>query len=265
MSGTIRDKLWIWGQNPNTHHGRGNPWRLPGENRMTPLEGAYYLGVPNCCRVGMLGLPRPPFDQDAMALESLDRVVWSILGDTHSGNEVYLDEVLRIAKKNPNVVGAVMDDFICSPGRSEVYTPDKLQEYRKRLHEELSRRLDLWVVVYEYELDKPIKPFLDECDVITFWTWNADNLPMLEENYRRLRDIIGEDKPVLMGCYMWDYGGAQPMPLDLMQHQLDVYYGWLKDKKIEGVIFCSNCIADLGLETVDLTRKWIREKGSEQI
>lgn len=263
MSAALRDKLWLWGQNPNTHHGNGNPWRLPGENRMTPMEGCCYLGIPNCCRVGMSGLPKPPFDQDAMVLDTLDRVVWSILGDTHSGNESYLDEVLRIARKHPNVVGAVMDDFICTPGRSEIYTPQKLREYRERLHEELQRRLDLWVVVYEYELEKPIKPSLDECDVITFWTWHAKNLTMLEENYRRLREIAGESKPILAGCYMWDYGGAQPMPPDLMQLQLEVYHSWLNEGKIDGIIFCSNCIADIGLSAVETAREWICGHGGE--
>ena len=265
MPVTLKDKLWIWGQNPNTHHGNGNPWRLPGENRMTPLEGCCYLGIPNCCRVGMSGLPKPPFDQDAMVLDTLDRVVWSILGDTHSGNDVYLDEVLRIARKHPNVVGAVMDDFICTPGRSEIYTPQVLREYRERLHQELSRKLDLWVVAYEYELDKPIKASLDECDVITFWTRNAANLTMLEENYRRLREIVGENKSVLMGCYMWDYGAALPMPMDLMQYQLDVYHNWLHEGKIDGIIFCSNCIADLDLKAVDYTRDWIREHAMETL
>ncbi len=263
MAETLRDKLWIWGQDPNTHHGTENPWRLPGENRMTPLEGCCYLDIPNCCRVGMSGIPKPPFDRDAMVLDTLDRVVWSILGDTHSGNDAYLEEVLRIAKKHPNVVGAILDDFICSPGRSEIYTPEKLKEYREKLHTELDRPLDLRVVLYEYELDKPVKAHLDECDVITFWTWYAANLTQLEANYEKLREIVGPNKPILMGCYMWDYGGALPMPLDLMEYQLEVYRKWLHEGKIDGIIFCSNCIADLELKAVDYTKAWIQEHGAE--
>jgi hypothetical protein len=39
----------------------------------------------------------------------------------------------------------------------------------------------------------------------------------------------------------------------------------LKKGDIEGIIFCSNCIADIGLETVEYTRKWIAEVGNERI
>jgi len=72
----IRDMLWIWGQDPNGHH----LYNLPGTSKMSALEGAYYLGVRNCCRVVMTGTPLPPWDQDSRALVSLDRVVWSVIG-----------------------------------------------------------------------------------------------------------------------------------------------------------------------------------------
>ncbi|HOJ10432.1 MAG TPA: hypothetical protein PK733_07560 [Clostridiales bacterium] len=64
---------------------------------------------------------------------------------------------------------------------------------------------------------------------------------------------------------MWDYGGKNPMPIDLMQYQLDKYYEWLKSGEIDGIIFCSNCIADLGLEAVDITREWIKKVGGERL
>ncbi|MEA4888580.1 MAG: hypothetical protein VB070_03845 [Clostridiaceae bacterium] len=35
----------------------------------------------------------------------------------------------------------------------------------------------------------------------------------------------------------------------------------MKSGKIEGVIFCANCIADLGLDAVAWTRRWIKEVG----
>ena len=262
----LRDKLWIWGQTPGTHHGAlDNMWKLPGVNRMTPAEGCYYLGIPNCCRVGMLGEPKPPWDQEAMPLESLDKVVWSILGDTHSGNDEYLDEVLRMAKLHPNVTGAVMDDFICSPERSAIYTPERVAGFRERLHTEVDRPLDLWVVLYEYELDKPVKPWLDEVDAVTFWTWYGEKLEELEENYQRLRAIVGEEKSLIMGLYMWDYGNACELTDERMQLQLDTYHRWLHEGKIDGVIVCSNCIADVGIPAVQTLRRWVREHGDEEL
>ena len=45
--------------------------------------------------------------------------------------------------------------------------------------------------------------------------------------------------------------------MDLMKYQLDKYLELYEQGKIKGVILCSNCIADLGLATVDYTREWL--------
>ncbi|NMA07542.1 MAG: hypothetical protein GX929_00325 [Clostridiales bacterium] len=266
----LRDKLWIWGQNAGTHHNtrNGNVWNLPGTNRMTPLEGCYYMGIPNCCRVVMGGIPTPPFDQEAMVLDTLGQVVWSIIGDGGShreGEAVDLDEVIRIAKKHPNVTGGIMDDFM-NPSRMAIYTPDKLKMYRECLNNAIpGRKLDLWTVIYTHELKDEAIPYLAEIDRVSFWTWSGHKLLNLDENFARLRELIGPDKPVLCGCYMWNYGNRAPMPMDLMEYQLDKYYQWLKNGTIEGIIFCSNTIADLEIKAVDYARAWIKAHGDEDI
>jgi len=109
----LKDKFWLWGQSPNAHHETGdNYYNLPGLNIMTPLEGAMYLGVNNCCRVVIHNQPHPPFDQHSMALASMKQVVWSVLGASGSNNDgVDLKEVLRQAEIFPNITGGVLDDF----------------------------------------------------------------------------------------------------------------------------------------------------------
>lgn len=56
----LKDKLWLWGQDAGSHHAAvGNKsWKLPGENRMGPAEGAAYMGIKNIFRVVMGGGPR---------------------------------------------------------------------------------------------------------------------------------------------------------------------------------------------------------------
>lgn len=53
----LKDKLWLWGQDAGSHHAAvGNKsWKLPGENRMGPAEGAAYMGIKNIFRVVMGG------------------------------------------------------------------------------------------------------------------------------------------------------------------------------------------------------------------
>jgi hypothetical protein len=258
----VRDKLWIWGQEPNSH----SAYNLPGTSRMTALEGAYYLGVRNCCRVVMSNKPLPPWDQDSMALVSMDQVVWSVIGSGGSErNDVRdgdLAEVLRQAQRFPNVTGGILDDFLGN--RRDIFTPDDVARWRDRLHTAAPRPLDLWVVLYDHQLDEPVQPYLDVCDVITFWTWKAKDLDRLEENLQRVT-CMTPGKRRLLGCYMYDYGVKQRMPLELMQKQCVLGLQWMRAGLLDGMIFCSNCCADLGLEAVEWAREWIARVGDEQI
>ena len=264
----LKDNFWLWGQNAGSHH-RGSPekgYKLPGTNRMEAAEGGKYFGIPNCCRVAMMAGPVPPFDAESEKLKDFKQVVWSILG---AGGGVKLNEdgwgdlneVIRQAKLHPNVTGGILDDF-CSKKRLGVFTPERLGEIRAKMRAEVGRPMDLWVVWYKSQLDDPVQAHLDACDVITFWTWEAKDLKNLDANMARVIAMT-PGKRHLAGCYMWDYGGRQPMPLDLMKYQCEKYYQWMQEGKIEGIIFCSNCIADLGLEAVAWTRQWIAEVGDE--
>lgn len=260
----IADFLWLWGQDAGTHHEavdkNGNMlWKLPGINRMTPCEGAEFFGIINMCRVTMLNKPEPPFDNEMEKLSRCKKVAWSIIGDEGSkrtnGGKSDIDEVLRLAAKYRNVTGGIMDDFF-TPERRAVYTPSVLRGFADRLH---GAGLDLWTVIYEHQLDLPVDDQLKECDIVSFWTWRAENLSRLEENMSRLESKISKKQKIYAGCYMWDYGGKDIMPLETMEYQLEVYKKWLFDGRIEGIVLCSNCIADIGLEAVDFTKQWIEQ------
>lgn len=265
----LRDKLWLWGQTAGTHTiFPENIFNLPGVSRMTPLEGCVYLGIPNMCRTVMDGKPVPPYDQEALPLEKLNKVVWSIVGSCDSerykngGDDI--DEVIRMSEKYDNVVGGILDDIL-NETRINVYTPKIIEGYADRLHNSGKRPLDLWIVIYEHELEEWAMPYLNACDVATFWTWHAKHLVDLEPNVRKLRKMFKGNKPILVGLYMWDYGGRKELPNEWMQHQLDCVYKLLKEKTIDGVIFCSNCIADIGIHAVDMAKIWIEKHGNEEI
>ena len=40
---------------------------------------------------------------------------------------------------------------------------------------------------------------------------------------------------------------------------------WLREGRIEGMIFLASCICDLGIETVEWTRAWIAEVGEQKL
>lgn len=267
----LRDKLWIWGQDAGSHHNtlKGNIWNLPGENHLGPTEGCQYLGIPNCCRVVMHGLPMPPFDHEAEKMDCLRSVVWSVIGDCESvrnDNDTDLEEVIRIARLHPNTSGAILDDFM-SEKRRAIFTPERLKQMRERLHTALDdQQLDFWTVLYMHELSEAVVPWIKEVDIVTLWAWHAEELEQLDESHKKLKLLMADNpKPVLAGCYLYDYGGRKPMPMDIMRQQMDTYYRWLQEKEIDGIVFCSNAIADIGLEAADYVKQWIECHGDEEI
>jgi len=139
-----------------------------------------------------------------------------------------------------------------------------LQRLRARL-DAAARHPDLWVVLYTGEFGLPaVRPHLDLCDVVTMWTWVADDLAALEQNLTRCDEVIGDKRKVL-GLYMWDYGAKRPIPLPVMEAQCEAGLRWLREGRIEGMIFLASCICDVGLEAVEWTREWIAANGSEAL
>ncbi len=255
-----RNELWVWGQDAGSHHEAADGvFKLPGANKMGPTEGAAYLGIPNICRVGMSGKPEPPFDDEAELLRDVPKVVWSIIGDNGSTrNDDGSDDtsyVVAVAKKYPNIIGGIMDDFL-SEKRMAVYTPERVGQMADELH---AAGLKLWTVIYEHELVEEVVPYLDQCDVITFWVWYSELLENTEAYLAKLKTLLNHNQKIYLGCYMWDYGNSAPMPMDRMKAQLELDKKLIESGEVAGIIFCSNCIADLGLEPVEYTRKWIAE------
>jgi hypothetical protein len=231
---------------------------------MTPAEAAYYMGIPNCVMVVFDDLPKPPFRRHALAFSPLKQVVWSIMGDassTRNDQESDLEEILSLTGRFPNITGAIMDDFFhIGQARYSLKETSRLYE---RLHG-AARPLDLWVVLYNNQLDLAIGPYLEFCDVVTFWTMTGSQLVDLERNFERFLAVTQTKRRVL-GCYLWNYGEKRPMSVDLMRHQCELGLTWLQEGKIEGMIFLASCICDLELEAVEWTRSWIARVGAEPL
>ncbi|NLW50796.1 MAG: hypothetical protein GXY85_08135 [Candidatus Brocadiaceae bacterium] len=260
----LREKLWLWGQDAGTHHAyHGNEWKLPGVNRMGPAESARDLGLVNCCRVVMSNRPLPPFDAESEKLKDLHRVVWSIVGDGSSvrnnAGATDLEEVIRQARLFPNVCGGIFDDFFVDNAQPRV-SLDQLKETKRRLADNEVRPLDLWVVYYQRQLAQDYRAYLDVCDVITLWTWRGSDLPKIDENVAKLCRIT-PGKRRLAGCYLWNYGESRPMTAGQMEYQCARYLDGIRSGDLDGIVFCASTLTDIGLESVEWLRGWIREVG----
>ena len=396
----VRDRLWAWAHEAGVYNGA---YCLPGNSRITPVEGAYYLGVPNIILIRYGEKPAPPFEQYAVPFRSLKQVNWSLTGAGGATSIEERNHVFRLASAMPNVTGFFMDDFflgevsdnrqwladirspfpvwltirLASPARLtrlelmqsdsaagdyrsadfaidlsddgpdwyeaargtllnvagarvpvEV-APRSVGQVRVRIlgthdtkdalscglrrirlwsgEREVSlrdasadasstcpghcaqnvmwdaaaapaslntqqlrdirsqliiggRRLDLGVTLYAHHLTPQLVPHLELCDVISLWTWRAENLKDLESNFAKLK-AMAPSKRIRLGCYMWDFGDQKPMPVEQMERQCEIGLRWLKHGQIEGMIFLGTNICDLSLETVEWTRRWIAEVG----
>ncbi len=259
----LRDKVWLWGQMPGGHHACPN-YNLPGVNKMTPMEGLEFFGIKNLCRVKLSRESDLSFFDDDLLLknnEKMEKCCLSLIGAGEwkpKDKRDDLEDVLAMAKTEKRVCASVMDDFV-SKERMKTFTPDVLKELREALHTRIDRPIELWSVLYERDFDdfsEAVKMRAKEFDVTTFWTWFGKNLVNLEENLKMIKEVNGDGRTML-GVYLYDYGDGKQLPDDLMRLQLDFAKKKLESGEIEGIILCSNCVADIGLTTVPIMLDWL--------
>ena len=270
----LRECLWIWGQDVMSHQNvsANKSWKVPDGNTLDAVAGAEYLGVPNIFRVVMNGKPFPPFDAESEKMKNNSKVIWSALGDASSlrnDDTSDVEEVIRQAEKYSNVIGAVFDDFFrrgtAEDPRWARYSLDEVRKIRSLLHSSLARKLDLWVVWYKKGLVWPVEEYLKEFDGITYW-----NMRTAAERFSLRADLdkmlsMTPGKKHMAGCYIWNYGEGKALTVEEINFELEVYREYLKNGKIDGIIFCSNCCADVGGAAVDHLRQWIKNHGDEDV
>jgi hypothetical protein len=259
---SVRERFWLWGHYEGSHN---DHYGLPAKSRITPVEAAFYMAIPNVIFIRYDGKPDLPFDQYAVPFRSLQKVVWSVVGAGGATAESERNAVLKLASENQNFTGVMMDDFFRGNKGDKVasLSVDELKALQRRLKGG-SKKLDLWVVLYTKQFNEPVGEYVRQCDVLTLWTWNASQLDQLNTNFARAEELFPQTRKVL-GCYMWDYGDKRPMPISSMQHQCEQGLQWLHQGKIEGMIFLASCNCDLNLETVEWTRNWVRKVGDQRL
>lgn len=245
----MKDKIWLWGHKEGIQNSR---WGLLGESKITPADACKYMGIENLIFVREFGMPLPEeYEYYASSFSQLKRVGWSLVGAGNTFENGELERIIKLKNRYSNIVDVIMDDFFVS--EKPVFSPEEISLIRRRLHKE---GLKLWVVIYEHQLNLNIEKYLEEVDIITYWTWKSEELQNLEKDFKRFVNLT-PGKIRMFGCYMWDYGNNKPMPLNLMEKQCSLGLEWIKEGLVEGMIFLPSCICDLGLETVEWAKKWI--------
>ena len=256
---TVRDKFWIWSHQEGSYNGQ---WKLPKDSRMTPVEGAVYMDIPNIILVRYDDKPEPPFFQHAVPFKAMDRVFWSITGSAGVTSDEERKHVFELAERMPNITGFMMDDFFHGTDEASL-SIEQLQDIRSQLTINGIRR-KICVTLYTHQLFEQFREHLALCDIISLWTWKGKDLKDLEANFARTKELC-PTQDIFLGCYMWDFGDRKPMPVEQMQRQCELGLQWMKKGDIQGMIFLAANICDLDLETVEWSREWIKKVGSEKL
>lgn len=260
----VRDKFWLFASRAHDDDiwlGKSHANRFTRWSRITPAEGAAMLDVPNVIMIGSDGVPAPYSAEAYGYMESFCRmqnVVWSIAGSGgfRAGNEEQF--ICELAKRYPNVTGAFADDFMSMPDATVEETEKKREEIRKvrAVLDTAVRPLSMWLTMYTHGLATCDPSMWETFDTLSLWTWSYEDLRNLEENFALLEEKFPRQKKYL-GIYILDYPSGEPIPNEYMELQCEFGLSLLKQKRIDGMIFLTNCVMGVGLPSEYWLREWI--------
>jgi hypothetical protein len=233
---TVRNRLWLFACPPGGDADYLENAGYRGGSRMTPVEGAHWLGLknllfvtqdhnrPNAMWTEIKWKAKTTIEQWAISFESMQRVNWAAVGSSGGGGLKTVPDIVTLAKKYPNFTGIYLDDFIKdrSKGSDGTFTgkPAMTESELKSMRDQLGkvgRPMDIWTTIYTYDLDSqhadythcepPLVDSMKHFDVIVLWTWQSVELRDLEKNLARLEAIKPKNTRIALGIYLWDYAG----------------------------------------------------------
>ncbi len=268
---TVRDHLWLFACPPNADGGYLENAGYRGGSRMTPVEGAFWLGVPNLLFITQdenrpkqmwcesKWKAKTTMEQWAIAFESLKRVNWAAVGSSGGGGLKTVPDIVTLAKAYPNFTGIYLDDFVkdavTRPDGRKVGKPAMTEAELKSMRNQLGkvgRPMEVWTTIYSREFD-PKNPDFHDCepplvesmkhfDVLVFWTWKSEELRDLEKNLTLLESVKPKTSRIALGIYLWDYTGIDEAK------KADPTYRWGKPVPL-----------DLMEHQCSLGLKWLKE------
>ncbi|NLA74601.1 MAG: hypothetical protein GX846_03875 [Deltaproteobacteria bacterium] len=258
----IRDKFWLWGHPEGRYNDEYGNFR---KSRMTPMEGAMYLGVRNMFMVpvGIKVNPR----QYNKSFSYMNQVGWSI--DNAAIHPLALETLIENAKDFPNISCGVFDDFMGWLKKN----PTDVQKFtavNERMHNNEVRPLDMWMVLYTHEfgLDKQVdewfKPYIQPFDGIIMWTWRESDVVLFEEKFKLFKEMTA-NKRRMLGLYLWNFGEHKEATAKAVQWQFERYHQLLLDGEVEGIVLHTNTMADLDYVAYDVALEWMAKYGDNKL
>ena len=252
----LRDVGWVW-------EGQGiDPGVYPSMYGLG--EGCKYFGL---ARANFLFHPNDRYALEKLA--HLDEITCDIsqsypgydregvdrsrLGSPE-GTRGEAERVSRLSLEFPNVSGGFFDD-LKGIMKKHGYSVEQLAATRAALASHNSA-LRMWGVVYGHELDDAdfwgsVAPHID---IINLWVWQSSDLDKLDGYVERSRELF-PGKPVIIGCYLRDYGIPAPVPVERLAFQFGRIVDHLNRGRIAGYSILGAVLIDGQREQA----QWVRD------
>jgi len=256
----LKDVGWVW-------EGQGiDPGVAP--SLFGVGEGARFFGLRKACFMF-----HPNTDLAMDKLSWMDEVVcdiskWKFRWPETGGVAHWVDSapesveseaanVASLSQRHPQVTGALHDDMRGLLQRKG-WTGTKATQYQpiyEALHAH-NPHLKLWAVVYSHELDDQWTPLLPYLDVINLWVWRSSDLSLLNPSVERAKSLF-KNKPIVLGCYLRDYGEGCPVPMDLLEYQWEKVAEYVERQWIAGYAILGTVLIEGQLEQATWVRDFI--------
>ena len=263
----LRDKTWLWAHPEGCYN---NSWGNNQPSRMTPMECCLYLGIRNVFMVpdGEHVNHTVNRRQYNKSFTTLKEVGWECFNASKDPD--FVKPIIEEAANFPNILSVVFDDFLGQCKSNPDFDMTNIEKARKIVKEDSIRPLDIWMVMYTFEFgvtiedDAVFQKGLNLFDGAIMWTWEEKDVHLIPEKFEVFKKMLN-GKRKMFGCYLWNFGEKKPATKEAVLWQLDFYREKIIAGEAEGIVFHTNTMADLDLESYDAALEWMKIHGDEEI
>ena len=266
----LRDRLWLWGMPVNalqeTEAFRGLGF---APSSLDTEQAIARTGIANVLLAGGLPLERATLDampsaRRLIAKSSLHR------GAADGTNRLdgdrcaaALGAAKALAAADPRVEAYLIDDF--STGSIAAGARPEDLARLQHLNAAVFPQLPLLGTIYEMSLEDPrVWACLPYFAGFLSPLWHAADIDRFPGYVDRLAELSG-GKPQLACIYLYDFGNQQELTYALMERQLEVAEGLLREERIVGVCVLGTCMMDLPWAANRCLDDWLARRGDAAV
>lgn len=272
----VSDVLFVWGNpDPSSAHDMSPTGPIKTADlakfaQAEPASRAAMLGVKNMVMAGHgLSLDPDLADRWSKQISHSKRIVWEVEPDTEGKSEeagsrfTYSRKIALLKElqgRYPQIEALLLDDM-STVAVKKGFKPEHIAAIRKELGP-AAARIKIWGVIYELSLaDELLPDYLRQLDVINFWMWHGKDIVNLEKNIERVENLA-PGKPIVLGLYLYDYGGKRKLPVELMKSQCEKALALAKAGRIQGIVFLT---VNNDPDMIRWTRDWIKTAAKQPL